>query len=77
VGGEPCPQRGDEGTKRKKASPSANLERDWGINQLSSVVPPCTGNFRIKGDENFSHVNGTNSPIQDFAGPVEFGGHRG
>jgi hypothetical protein len=31
----------------------------------------------LEGDEHFVHINKTNSPIRDFASPVEFGGYRG
>jgi hypothetical protein len=45
------------------------------LKQTRIGTRPSAG--RLEGDDHFSRVNGTNSPIRDFVGPIEFGSHHG
>jgi hypothetical protein len=49
----------------------ADPDMDRAIGRLASTAPPHAGTFRLKGDEHYTRVDGTDSPTWDFAGPVE------
>jgi hypothetical protein len=38
-------------------------DRDQAVDQLALAASPRAGIFRLKGDEHYSRVDGTNSPI--------------
>jgi hypothetical protein len=51
-----------------------NPDRGRVTNRLASAAPPHASNFRFKGDEHSTRVNGIDSLALEFPGPVRFHG---
>jgi hypothetical protein len=51
-------------------------DRDWVIDRLILAAPSHAGDFRLRGNEHFTHVNRTDLSVWDFVGPVGFCGRR-